>query len=224
MLTKNIYIYIYTHVHPLSVHMYVCLFAAKAPAARHRSTLVYGTIDKLRIPILPRETNLGPRLRSTKCDEVRRSLDGHLHWAAAKKRGRPTRPAGNPGFTIPTLLVDPLCLAARSMHVLPNLSFAPWCRLGKPNPYSFSGESRAEPAPRIPHPFPKSSARTSRAKERLRNVHAWNTVYCCWSGRLHIPWTRCQISFHTPLLYYLLAKNTSWHKQISKHMAFIFLE
>jgi hypothetical protein len=106
-------------------------------------------------------------------------------------------------------LVDPLCLAARSMHVLPNLSFAPWCRLGKPNPYSFLGESRAEPAPRIPHPFPKSSARTSRAKERLRNVHAWNTVYCCWSGRLHIPWTRCQISFHTPLLYYLLAKNKS---------------
>ena len=79
MLTKNIYIYTYTHVHPLSVHMYVCLFAAKAPGARHRSTLVHGAIDKLRIPNLPRETNLGPRLRSTKCDEVRRSLDGHLH-------------------------------------------------------------------------------------------------------------------------------------------------
>jgi hypothetical protein len=59
--------------------MYVCLFAAKAPGERHRITLVHGARVKFRIPILPRETNLGPRLRSTKCDEVRRSLDGQLH-------------------------------------------------------------------------------------------------------------------------------------------------
>ena len=74
-----IYIFTYMHMHPLSVHMYVCVFAARAPGARHRSTLVHGARVKLRIPILPRETNLGPRLRSTKCDEVRRSLDRHLH-------------------------------------------------------------------------------------------------------------------------------------------------
>ena len=43
-----------------SVHMCVCLFAAKTPGARHRSTLVRGEEVKFCIPLLPRET-IGPK-------------------------------------------------------------------------------------------------------------------------------------------------------------------